>query len=399
MGWAGLRHAEHRAPPDLQRVCNRLTGRYQPAPRARYSRHVLTQSDVVAYLVERALLDPDASAAAELRVRDVSGPRNRVFVIAGGGTAGYVVKQSDSPAVDLLAFELAVLGRLVEAEPRLAPYLPTPVLFDTRRGTLVCRLVGDATDLSTYHGRGRFPPLLARRLGGALALLHSVDSSALRELPATRETLKGGVPANPPSLEEVLDLSDAAVHLLRLLQGSSELCERLAALNDSRDDVAIVHGDLRPSNCVAFPRAGARRRTRIALVDWELAGRGDPHVDLGAVLGEYLHVWLWSMSAFDGSRLAQAPRYARHPLEAMQPGINAFWRGYVHNAQGRPPSLRRAVEFSAVRLVEVAFEQAQTEAALDPRAGLALQLALNVLGRPREAAVQLLGLPFAEAVR
>jgi hypothetical protein len=364
---------------------------------------VLTQTDVVAYLIERALLDPKAMAADGLRVRDLSGRRNRVFVIAGGGTAGYVVKQSGSPDVDLLAFELAVLRRLVEAEPRLAPYMPTPVLFDARRCTLVCQLVGDATDLSVYYARGCFPPLLVRRLAGALALLHSVDLSALDEMPATRDTLGVGVPATPPSLGEVLRMSDAAVQLLRLLQGSSELCEQLAALNDSRDDVAIIHGDLRPSNCVVFPRAGAGRRTRIALVDWELARRGDPHVDLGAVLGEYLHVWLWSMSVFDGSHLAQAPYHARHPLEAMQPAIRAFWRGYIDTARkqgaGPRPSLRRAVEFSAVRLVEVAFERAQTEAVLDPRAGLALQLALNVLGRPREAAVHLLGLPFSEAAR
>jgi hypothetical protein len=193
------------------------------------------------------------------------------------------------------------------------------------------------------------------------------------------------------------------MELVRLLQGSPELCERLEALNESRDDVAIVHGDLRPNNCVVFPRLRAVRRTRIALVDWELARRGDPHVDLGAVLGEYLQVWLWSISVFDGSDLGQAPRHARHPLEAMQPAIRAFWRSYVDACRdqgaGPRPSLRRAVEFSAARLVEVAFERAQSDSALDPRSGLALQLALNVLGRPTEAAVHLFGLPLAEAAR
>jgi aminoglycoside phosphotransferase (APT) family kinase protein len=363
---------------------------------------VLTHTDVVAYLIEQGLLDPDAVTADGLQVLDVSG-RNRVFVVAGHGTAGYVVKQSDPHDVDFLAREVAVLRQLVEAEPQLARYLPRPVSYDARRRTLVCELVGDATDLAAYHARGRFPPLLAHGLGGALALLHAVDPGALAEMPATRDTLGIGVPPYPPSLGLVLTMSDAGVELLRLLQGSSELCERLAALNKSRDEVAIVHGDLRASNCVAFPRPGAVRRTRIALVDWELARRGDPHVDLGAVLGEYLQAWLWSMSVFDGSDLAQAPRHARHPLETMQPAIRAFWRGYLDASRqrraGPRPSLRRGVEFSAVRLVEVAFERAQTEATLDPRAGLALQLGLNILRRPTEAAVHLLSLPLAEAAR
>jgi hypothetical protein len=363
---------------------------------------VLWHTDLVACLIERGLLDRNAIPAGGLRVLDLSG-RNRVFVVAGHGTPGYIVKQSDPRDVEFLAREVAVLRRLVEAEPRLATYLPTPVFFDARRRTLVCELVGDATDLAAYYARGRFPPLLASRLGGALALLHAVDLGALDEMPATRDTLGVGVPPNPPSLGLVLGMSDAGVELLRLLQGSSELCERLADLNNSRDDVAIIHGDLRPSNCVAFPRAGAGRRTRIALVDLELTQRGDPHVDLGAVLGEYLHVWLWSMPVFDGSDLGQAPHHARHPLDAMQPAIRAFWRGYLDTRRkqgaGPLPSLRRAVEFSAVRLVEVAFERTQTEPAFDARAGLALQLSLNVLGRPTEAAVHLFGLPFAEAAR
>jgi hypothetical protein len=363
---------------------------------------VLRHTDVVAYLIDTALLDRSAIPPGGLRVLDLSG-RNRVFVVAGHGTAGYVVKQSDPRDVDVLAREVAVLRQLVEAEPRLAPYVPTSVFFDARRRTLVCELLGDATDLAAYYARGRFPPLLARRLGSALALLHAVDLGALDEMQATHDMLGVGVPPNPPSLGLLLSMSDAAVELLRLLQGSSELSERLADLNDSRDDVAIIHGDLRPSNCVVFPREGAGRRTRIALVDWELARRGDPHVDVGAVLGEYLHVWLWSMSVFDGSDLGQAPHHARHPLDAMQPAIRAFWRGYLDRRRkqgvGPRPSLRRAVEFSAVRLVEVAFERAQTEPALDPRAGLALQLGLNVLRRPTEAAVHLFGLPFAEAAR
>lgn len=363
---------------------------------------MLAHSDVAAYLLEAGLFDRSATPVGSLRVLELSG-RNRVLAVAGPGTAGYVVKQSDPRDGDFLAREVAVLRQLVEAEPRLAPYVPTPVFFDAQRRTLVCELVGDATDLAAFYARGRFPPLLARRLGGALALLHAVDPRALDEMPATRDTLGVGVPPNPPSLGVVLSMSDAGVELLRLLQASSELCERLADLNDSRDDVAIIHGDLRPNNCVAFSRAGAGRRTRIALVDWELARRGDPHVDLGAVLGEHLHVWLWSMSVFDGSDLRQAPHHARHPLDAMQPAIRAFWRGYLGTRQkqdaGPRPSLRRAVEFSAVRLVEVAFERAQTDAALDPRAGLALQLGLNVLRRPTEAAVHLFGLPFAEAAR
>ena len=197
-------------------------------------------------------------------------------------------------------------------------------------------------------------------------------------------------------------MSDAGVQLLRLLQGSSELCEQLAEIEDSWHPSSVVHGDMRSSNCVAFPRAGAKRRTRIALVDWESARGGDPHLDVGTVLGEYLCTWLWSMPGLDGRDLARTPRYARHPLAAMQPAIRRFWLGYLgarHSRAASPRlSLRRGIEFAAAHVVQIAFDRAQVDSSLDPRAGLALQLSLNMLQRPTEAAVQLLGLPIRDTV-
>jgi hypothetical protein len=361
---------------------------------------VLGHSNVVSYLVETGLVDRDAMAAGGLQVRDASG-RNRVFVVAGRATAGYVVKQSDLRDRELLAREAAVLRNVVAAEPRLARCIPVPVSYDARHSVLVSEVAGDAIDLSAYHDRGRFPPTLARAVGGVLALLHGLGPHDVDEFPLEGDAAFLGLPGNPPSLETVLGLSDAGVRLLRALQGSTELCERLAELEGSWHRASIVHGDVRPSNCVAVARPGARRRTRIVLVDWETARAGDPHLDLGTVFGEYLHTWLWSIWMLDGRDLVQAPRYARHPLRAMQPAIRAFWDTYLDARQGQGagprPSLRRAVEFSAGHLVAVAFQRAQTESTLDPRTGVALQLSLNVLRRPTEAAVHLLGLPAAEA--
>lgn len=339
------------------------------------------------------MFDHDALPARGLRVVDVS-RRNRVFVVTGHGTAGYVVKQPDARDHDLLAHEASVLRQVVAAEPRLARFVPTPVLHDPTRRVLVCELMGDALDLATYHDRGRFPPTLARAVGSALARLHDVSPEALDGLPARRDPAP---PRNPAPLELVLGMSDASVRLLGVLQQSSELCDRLAELEGSEKASAVIHGDMRPSNSVAYPRPGSRRRTRIALVDWENARGGDPHVDLGAVLGEYLQTWLWSMWLLDGRDLALTARHARHPLRNMQPAIRAFWLAYADKRTARPPSMRRAVEFAAAHVVDVAFERAQSQSSLDPRSGLALQLSLNLLRRPAEAAGQLLGLPALEA--
>ena len=55
--------------------------------------------------------------------------------------------------------------------------------------------------------------------------------------------------------------------------------------------------------------------------------------------------------------------------------------------------LSAAVRFAAARLVQTAFEATQDAGSLATDVVLHLQVALNVLQRPRQAVVHLLGLP------
>jgi hypothetical protein len=116
---------------------------------------VLAHTDVTAYLLEAGLLDRDAIPARSLRVLDLSG-RNRVFVVTGERTAGFVIKQPDAREHDLLAHEAAVLRQLAIAEPRLAPSLPTPLLYDAAfRGCERSPPTGDNTCRGRADRRGR----------------------------------------------------------------------------------------------------------------------------------------------------------------------------------------------------------------------------------------------------
>jgi aminoglycoside phosphotransferase (APT) family kinase protein len=168
------------------------------------------------------------------------------------------------------------------------------------------------------------------------------------------------------------------------------LCARLDALRDASSDVAIVHGDLRWENCLALPAPGARRRTRVLLVDWELAGHADPAFDVGSALAEYLRVWVGSVpivEAVDPGRLVSC---ARHPLQTMRPAMYALWTSY-RRAQPRSPSLRRVIEMAGVRLMQTAVERAQGLYAPSAHVVTLVQVADNMLRRPEIAAAVLLG--------
>ena len=154
-----------------------------------------------------------------------------------------------------------------------------------------------------------------------------------------------------------------------------------------------MHGDLRWENCLALPAPGARRRTRVLLVDWELAGRADPAFDVGSVLAEYLRVWVGSVPIVEAGRPRPARRLrARHPLAAHAAGHPRV----LVVVPPRPARSRRrcgaSIELAAVRLLQTAIERAQGLSAPSAHVVTLVQLADNMLRRPEDAALGLLGL-------
>jgi len=57
--------------------------------------------------------------------------------------------------------------------------------------------------------------------------------------------------------------------------------------------------------------------------------------------------------------------------------------------------LIRSVRYAGARLVQTAYEQGQTSSLLTSNIVVLLQLALNILQRPADAAFALLGIPLS----
>jgi aminoglycoside phosphotransferase (APT) family kinase protein len=241
---------------------------------------------------------------------------------------------------------------------------------------------------------GRFSTVLARASGRALASLHRMPPAAVGARP-------GGLdPAwhlswHRPWLRQFFELSFAGIELLRLVQGSDELCGVLDDLRGSWRAETLIHGDVRWDNWVAPPATASGRRTRVILLDWEVAGPGDPCLDIGAFLAEYLSAWVHSIPIVDSCDPGRMLRHARRPLDRMQPAIQAFWTAYCRtsNQHAHGTALARAVQFAAARLLQAAVEESAADSELRAHTVAALQLAVNIVQRPGDAAARLLGLP------
>jgi aminoglycoside phosphotransferase (APT) family kinase protein len=354
---------------------------------------LLSQSDVVPYLLDAGIISPVADGS--LQVVDVS-RRNLVFVVGGQRSPTFVVKQSRSSDDPAVAREVAVLRRLgsLDAPVNLGRLVPALIAYDARQKVLVLETEAGARDFRDQYARGRFSIALARACGSALGLLHSLPPDGVGPRPSGLEPV-WPLSWHRPQVQQLFELSTAGLGLLRLVQGSQPLCEALDELRESWREESVIHGDLRWENWIAAPARPSRGRDRVLMIDWELAGAGDPCLDIGAFFAEYLVSWVDSIPIVDPRDPGRMFRHAGRPLDRMQPAIGQFWATYrmARGEHVRQRLLSRAVRFAAARLLQAAVEQTERDPELRAHTVCAVQLAVNILELPDEAAARLLGLP------
>ncbi|HEU5101389.1 MAG TPA: phosphotransferase [Roseiflexaceae bacterium] len=365
---------------------------------------MLKHSEVAAYLLQRRLIDASTIVAGELRIEDVS-RRNSVFKVIGRDSPCYLLKQGVGPeGAATVAHEAAVyqLLRSSDADNRLARYLPGYYGYDAQEQLLTLELLRDAQDLRVYHARrGRISARLAAALGDALAILHQLS------VPADGWDTAGGrfvgqppwiLASGCPDHTLLIDLSSAGLQLLRMIQQSDVFCQDLDALRQGWRAETLIHQDIKWENCIVVPQP-ASARSLLKIVDWELANLGDPCWDVGALFGDYLGSWLLSIPFAGDGPPDQFIDLARYPLNRMQPAIRSAWQAYARRMKLEAATaaqwLLRVVRYTAARLIQTAFEHAQTATFLAGNIAGLLQLSFNILRRPHEALVHLLGIPVS----
>jgi Ser/Thr protein kinase RdoA (MazF antagonist) len=342
---------------------------------------MLDQSDIAHYLLSLGLVKP-------LAIVDAS-RRNRVHLATTRDGPTYVVKQAGPRSAATLDNEAAVL-RLLAAVPELAGHVPTVLHHEPDAGRLVLSTPGGARDWSAQHHSGRYPRIPARALGRTLAALHRIPVGAVGAMPPAHDPA-WGLSLSAPAHELLLDMSAGAQDVVARVQASDTVCRWLEDLRRDRAGDAIVHGDLRWDNCLALAAPGAARRTRLLLIDWELAGRGSAAFDVGTVLAEYLRAWVWSIPIVDARDPGRLVARAGRPLSRMRPALQSFWAAY-RSARPEGPALRDVVQLAAVRVLQIAVERAERVTRAPAHVVVLLQLADSMLRAPEDAALKLLGM-------
>jgi thiamine kinase-like enzyme len=365
-------------------------------------RNVFMLSDVAGYVLDRQLMRAASVVSGQYWVTDVS-RRHRNFTVTTDND-GFFLKQGVSQAKAVAIRREAEIYRLLHngaATDAFARYLPRLISYDERQHVLVLERIENARNLREYHSRqGRFPLIVARMMGETLGVLHRQTNET------TSECITSGSADLPPpwilslhrpGLGMFREASGANLELIKIVQQFPRFGELLDELRDEWQHTALIHHDLKWDNCLFRTGRVRKNESNLKIIDWELAGIGDPCWDVGSVFNDYLNFWLRSIPATGEMAPADFLNLARYPLEKMHPALHAFWSSYKEQMQLDGPTEQqwqtRSVRYAAARLLQTAFEQMQVSAYLTGNVICSLQVSLNMLERPDEAAIRLLGLP------
>lgn len=365
---------------------------------------MLNKQSITPYLQQHRLLDLEHPVEGSVRISDVS-QRNTNFRVECDQAPSYLVKHGAGlDRASTVAHEAAIY-RALDGSTSMRRYVPRFYAYDPGESALVLELIEGAETLAERQARtGRFSVESARQFGGALAELHAISPEDNPDLyDVLGRSIYGGRPhwtlsVHRPYLREYGLSSNANIQTVKILQRFPDFGAALDALRHewmSPVSHVPIHCDIKWGNILVRPSSSQTVR----LVDWELARLGDPCWDVGSFFGEYLTFWLLSIPVTGQDPPDRFLDLARYPLDKMRPAMRAFWLAYTTRL-GIPANrldgvLLRSVRYAGARLIQTAYEQGQTSALLTSNIVVLLQLALNILQRPAEAAIMLLGIPLS----
>jgi Phosphotransferase enzyme family len=370
---------------------------------------MLSVDDATRFVIERGLVDHAWVIDGDLTVRCVA-RRNRNLRAEGPGGAGYLIKQPDDPAVGAhrtLRAEAAFYNfcQGETAVPEMARIAPRLVYCDPEHALLVVELVAGAESLLSYYqaldAQG-FPVEASGALGFALGTVHRVFRHPnLLEDPRLA-WLERNVPwvlmVHRLGPEVLANLSPANVQMIRIFQSQEGLAGRFVRLRQCWWAETVIHGDIRADNILVW-RPGEAAALEVRIVDWELVQYGDPAWDLAGALQNFVEHWVNSMSLSAEVPAEDSVAQARYPLENLQAAIGSLWQGYqaaaVLSASDAEEVLKRAVQFSAARIIQNVYESSYESQQLSAQSVILLQISENLLTEPERGQVHLYGIPLS----
>jgi thiamine kinase-like enzyme len=198
-----------------------------------------------------------------------------------------------------------------------------------------------------------------------------------------------------PGPEVFLNLSQANMKLLKIIQKDPKIYDNLQELFANWDPKTLIHGDIKFDNIIINLK---NNRKENIITDWEMANIGDPAWDIGSIFQEFIRCWLYTLPLTGTETPDKLLNLSKNSLQNMQSALRTFWNEYIHVIQRNPKEtndlLIKSTKFCAARLIQSAYEMLHSQTELNNIAVYMIQIALNIFLNVNNATIHLLGIPF-----
>ncbi|MEV4457144.1 phosphotransferase [Microbispora sp. NPDC049633] len=239
-------------------------------------------------------------------------------------------------------YEPTMLGLLDELRlpPRVRASIPRILTVDPWARVVVVDAVAPCPSLhDMLKEENRLPEPCLTALARVLVALHGIPVEGIRDRYEDRRL-------GPPVPRDTVVSTWEYVHGCGLefddyLRAMQELEPSFRDLHDQWAPSSLIHFDLGGDN-VLFPAERPEGALPVRLIDWELAGFGDPMYDVGFLVGQLFvgHMRRVRFSIGDSGWL---PR--------LQADVRAFLRAYSAGAPMSAEQLNRAVQYAGIALL------------------------------------------------
>ena len=353
-----------------------------------------TAKNIHHYLIDKGYLPAEALINGEYLIKSQNS-RNAIFSISGSASSNLFVKQLKSTEpqnIYLMQKEATALHLIFSSAlyKQTKTYSPNYFGYDPQQHILVLENIEGSRNLHEHiMGNRQFNEEHAAQMARILASFHFDISTKIadnRSLQFFRKEIPWMLNlSNLPNIDSNFNLNPVP----KFIKQHAGLTYLIDELRYSWQATSLIHGDIKWMNFLLKPNE------EMMLIDWEIADIGDPLWDVAGVLQSYLIVWAYSF-------VNQLNAYQKLPGQEfidpknMQPSIRRFWESYSEHmkltGKEKKEALEKAIKYTAVRMLQTAFEAHNMDRKLSPNSIRLIQLSENILKSPIEVAGNLLGM-------
>jgi hypothetical protein len=374
---------------------------------------ILSTDNVVEYLQQQGICEAGKQPIEPIKPKEY---KNFNLIVHFGDCVNYLVKQErfdgEGKTNDCLKYEW-IVNQLVNYFPELQAIqnsISQAIKFDRDNSIIVLNYFPEYISLSSFYRiKQAYPQEIGALIGANLAQIHRLTfkKSIYRQF-ISQYTKRRGAGKKPSFLDGLQKISpkifgnicDDGIEFFKLYQRFPSFHQAVVDLYDNCEASCLTHNDIRFANYLIAEEALNDNNYRydrqsLKLIDWEFFAWGDPALDLGTLIAQYLELWLNSLFVDSHTDLNISLSLATCPLPVIQPSLTAAISTYLTHFPEilgeRPDYLLRVTQFAGLCLIKRIQHQIEYHEPFDNRAICTMQVAKKLLCNPENAMPTIFG--------